>query len=100
MDEEVIELAEFHVDPGQVDRFLVVVGSVLHLIKDSVGCRDAQIYKVRERDGSVVLLVHWDSIASHLDGFRVSDSYGEWRAAISPYFVDDPSVVHLSRWSI
>lgn len=96
-DNNVIELAEFQVDPTEVDRFLATIGKVLHLITESSGCQGVRIYRVHEHAGSVVLLVEWDNLAAHLEGFRESDSYKQWRAAIGPFFVADPRVVHLTR---
>ncbi len=37
------------------------------------------VYPAAEIDGQYLLLVEWQDIASHRDGFRRSDRYAEWR---------------------
>jgi quinol monooxygenase YgiN len=42
-----------------------------------------------------VLLVEWDSIEAHLENFRDSDRFPQWRALIGPYFDGAPQVEHF-----
>jgi heme-degrading monooxygenase HmoA len=42
-----------------------------------------------------VLLVEWDSVEAHEQNFRASDRFGQWRAAIGPFFARQPHVEHF-----
>jgi quinol monooxygenase YgiN len=42
-----------------------------------------------------VLLVEWESLQAH-EGFRESERFSRWRAAIGPYFATPPRVEHFA----
>ncbi|MCI2975260.1 MAG: hypothetical protein MP439_04180 [Ferrimicrobium sp.] len=52
--------------------------------------------RVHEDKSTFVLLVEWERIGDHLEGFRRSNAYAQWRTLISPFFDGDPVVIHLS----
>jgi quinol monooxygenase YgiN len=41
-----------------------------------------------------VLLVEWERLEDHLDGFRGSPAFRSWRAAVGPHLAADPRVEH------
>jgi heme-degrading monooxygenase HmoA len=43
-----------------------------------------------------VLLVEWDTIEAHEDGFRTSERFAAWREKIGPYFASPPVVEHFT----
>ncbi|MHB8189510.1 MAG: putative quinol monooxygenase [Ferrimicrobium sp.] len=96
----VIEVAEFVIQPGTQDRFIDAVRGVLPLITTSPGCLGARVSTVLEDLDHVVVMVEWVDLDAHLVGFRESDRYPQWRAAISPFFADSPRVIHLEEIAI
>ncbi len=49
-----------------------------------------------ESPSRFVLLVEWDSVADHENNFRATDRFGQWRAAIGPFFAGPPLVEHFT----
>ncbi len=62
---------------------------------DSVGFRGARLLSGIENGDRLVLLVEWDRLEDHLDGFRGSPAFGRWRELIGPYFAAQPAVEHF-----
>ena len=49
-----------------------------------------------ESPSRFVLLVEWDSVEAHLDNFRGTDRFAQWRGAIGAYFAVPPLVEHFT----
>jgi heme-degrading monooxygenase HmoA len=92
----VIELATFHVVSGKEDEFALAYSTARPLLVGSAGCAGAVMHRVHEDKSTFVLLVEWERIEDHLEGFRRSNAYAQWRSLISPFFDGDPLVIHLS----
>lgn len=92
----VIEHAILHMDPSRLDEVDTALTSAVDLIRPNQGCLGLRLGKSIENIGDYVLLIEWESVEAHTEGFRNSESFNEWRATISPYFVATPEVDHLS----
>ncbi|NBV27027.1 MAG: antibiotic biosynthesis monooxygenase [Actinobacteria bacterium] len=44
-----------------------------------------------------VLIVKWDSVEVHMEGFRTSPLFEEWRAATHHFYSEKPHVIHYSE---
>jgi heme-degrading monooxygenase HmoA len=49
-----------------------------------------------ERPSIYVFTIRWETLADHVEGFRNSDLFGEWRAIIGPHFASPPLVEHFA----
>lgn len=47
-----------------------------------------------ERPQTFLLLIRWASLSDHVDGFRNSPQFVQWRQLLGPYFADSPVVEH------
>jgi len=47
-----------------------------------------------EDDHRFLLLVRWDTLESHTEGFRGSPQYQEWRAILHDFYDPFPTVEH------
>jgi heme-degrading monooxygenase HmoA len=43
-----------------------------------------------------VLLVEWDSVEAHLQNFRATERYVQWRELIGDFFANPPLVEHFT----
>jgi quinol monooxygenase YgiN len=48
-----------------------------------------------EHPSTWLLLVGWDSVEAHTVGFRQSEGFTRWRAAVGPFFAAEPTVQHF-----
>lgn len=67
------------------------------LIAASPGFGGLEVRPAAEAPGQYLLLVRWDSIASHRDGFRKSDRYAAWRALLHGYYESMPDVTYFEE---
>lgn len=43
-----------------------------------------------------LLLVEWDSIEAHIDGFRTSNKYQDWKRLLHRFYAPFPTVEHFT----
>lgn len=66
------------------------------LITAAPGCESARLLRCIELPSTYLLLVEWESLEAHTEGFRGSPVFAEWRRIIGPYFDGEVEVVHYS----
>lgn len=90
----VLEIAEFSIKPGQEQAFTAAYREAIALIEVTDGFRSARMTQGIETPTRFVLLIEWDTLEAHTEGFRQSDRYPRWRELISQHFADAPQVQH------
>ncbi len=88
----IVEHALLQVRTGEAAAFEVAMARARPLIAASPGFLGIEVRPAVEKPGLYLLLVRWDSIADHRDGFRKSDRYEQWRALLHPFYDPMPSV--------
>ena len=92
----VLEVALIDVAPGQEEAFAAAYAKGHELVIGARGCRSVRMTRGIERPSRFVLLVEWDSVDAHEEGFRATELYTRWRALIGPYFAAPPLVEHFT----
>ena len=92
----VVEHALMAITPGDEDRFAAALDEALGVITSAPGCRSARVLRGVESPSTFLLLVEWDSVEAHTEGFRSSELFARWRALVSPFWVELPVVEHFS----
>ena len=62
------------------------------LIAASPGFIDIEVRPAVEVAGTYLLLVRWNSVADHRDGFRISSRYEQWRGLLHHFYDPMPEV--------
>jgi heme-degrading monooxygenase HmoA len=91
----VLEVATFDAKDGQADQFAAAYATARQYLESSPGCRSVRMTRGVESPNRFVLLVEWDTLEAHTEGFRGSDLFTQWRATIGPYF-DSAHVQHVT----
>ncbi len=91
----VLERAVITVRPGTEAAFAAAFPEARAVILSADGCNSARLLRGIESASSFLLLVEWDSLAHHMEGFRNSPLFAEWRAILGPYFAEPPVVDHF-----
>lgn len=91
----VLEQALLHVRTGQEAAFEAAMRGARPLIAASPGFLDIEVRPAVERSGLYLLLVRWESIAHHRDGFRQSERYEEWRRLLHGFYEPMPDVIYF-----
>ena len=92
----VLEVALIDVSPGQEDMFAAAYQRARPILAGTDGCRSVRMTRGRESPSRFVLLVEWDSVEAHLENFRNTDRFTQWRGHIGPYFAEPPRVEHFT----
>jgi heme-degrading monooxygenase HmoA len=93
----ITEHAILRVRSGQAVEFEAAMVKAQPLIAASPGFIDIEIRASCEEPNCYLLLVKWKDIASHRDGFRKSDRYGEWRALLHHFYDVMPEVSYFGE---
>lgn len=93
----ILEAAFLQVRPGQSDAFESAFREAQLIISSMPGYRSHELQRCIEREGEYLLLVRWDSVAAHEEGFRKSPGYQKWRALVHHFYDPFPSVFHYEQ---
>ena len=91
----ITEHALLEVIPGQEDAFLEAMDRAKVHIAGSPGFTSLRVERCVERPSCFLLLVEWERLEDHTEGFRGSAAYQEWRAALHHFYDPFPVVEHF-----
>src|SRR4029453_11755017 len=91
----VVEVALIDVLPGQEDAFAVAYRVGHPILATTPGCRSVRMTRGIASASRFVLLVEWDSVDAHLENFRNTERFAQWRALIGQHFATAPVVEHF-----
>jgi heme-degrading monooxygenase HmoA len=80
--------------PDRESAFEADFAKAKSIIAASPGFLKLRLSRCLETPGRYLLLVEWDSLAAHTEGFRGSPAYEEWRALLHHYYDPFPVVEH------
>lgn len=92
----ILERAELPVIPGREAEFEAAFAGARHLPAEIEGFRSLRLVRGVESPSLYVLLIEWDSVEAHEQGFRRSPQYAEWRAALHHFYDPFPVVEHFT----
>ncbi len=91
----IIEHALLQVRAGEEAAFEAAMAEATPLIAASPGFIDIEVRPAAEQAGTYLLLVRWESISHHRDGFRKSDRYEQWRGLLHRFYDPMPVVTYF-----
>jgi heme-degrading monooxygenase HmoA len=97
LSESVLEVAVLDVRPGRSEAFETAFQEAQALLAASPGYRRHELRPCLERPDVYLLLVWWDSLESHTEGFRGSPGYAKWSALLHDFYDPFPTVLHYER---
>ncbi|MBC2667607.1 putative quinol monooxygenase [Novosphingobium piscinae] len=89
------EIAALTIDPAQAGAFEAAVAAARPHFEGDPGCLSFRLERVIEHPGEYRLVVGWTSVAAHMEDFRQSPAFQQWRALAGPFFTAPPSVIHV-----
>ncbi|MCA1007616.1 antibiotic biosynthesis monooxygenase [Rhodococcus hoagii] len=90
----ILEHAPLQVKPGHADHFEAAFAQAKRIISAMPGFRRLSLSRCIERPDGYLLLVEWDTLEDHTEGFRGSDEYQEWRRLLHHFYDPFPTVEH------
>lgn len=90
----VLEVAILHVKPGLQSEFEAAFSKAQRIISSMEGYVSHQLQQCIERQGQYILLVNWERLEDHTEGFRGSEQYREWTRLLHHFYDPFPVVEH------
>lgn len=88
----IVEHALLQVKPGKDEAFQQAMREARTLIACHPGFQSIEVRRASEQEHQYLLLVGWDKIESHRDGFRKSPEYETWRSLLHDFYDPMPTV--------
>ncbi|MBC1513978.1 antibiotic biosynthesis monooxygenase [Listeria booriae] len=96
----ILESAMLQVTQGDTDSFEQDFKVASAYISSIPGYIDHELHKCLENETDYLLLVRWETLEAHTEGFRQSDAYLEWKQLLHHYYNPFPKVKHFTRIKI
>ena len=96
MQNKILEVAILDVKPGQQNDFQQAFATAQNIISSMPGYIDHQLQKCLEKENRYILLVNWEKLEDHTEGFRKSAEYQDWKALLHHFYDPFPEVEHYS----
>ena len=90
----VLEVAILDVRRGSGEAFEAAFAEAQRIIASMAGYQRHELRRCLEHADRYLLLVWWDSLESHTEGFRRSPEYEHWRQLLHHFYDPFPTVEH------
>jgi heme-degrading monooxygenase HmoA len=91
----ILERARFQIQPGAEAAFEQAFETARTVISQASGYHSLRLLRGIEHPSEYLLLIEWDSVADHMEGFRRSELYERWAELLKPHYAAPPEVEHF-----
>lgn len=91
----VLEHARFRITVEKQDEFEAAFAGARHHIEGAVGCRRVSLRRSVDQAGTYLMEVDWARLEDHVVSFPGTEAASAFLAAIGPYIVGEPDVIHF-----
>ncbi len=88
----IIEHVHLSIKSGQSEAFFEAFEQAKHIVYPMEGFNAVQLIRHVTDPHHYILMISWDEIENHTEGFRKSDAYQEWKALLHPFYDPMPTV--------
>ena len=92
----ILEVAILQIKSGMTTAFESNFNKAKSIISSMSGYQSHALQKCIEDDHKYILLVNWDTLEDHEEGFRKSAQYQEWKALLHHFYDPFPTVDHFT----
>lgn len=92
----ITEHALLPVVPGREEAFEQALAEALPIIAAVPGFGGLTVSRGIESPSTYLLLVAWDTLEDHTEGFRGSPEYARWKALLHAFYDPFPVVEHFT----
>ena len=95
----ILEVAVLNVIPDETSEFEAAFAKAQNIIASMPGYISHELQRCLEVQNQYVLLVRWEKLEDHTEGFRGSAQYQDWKAALHHFYDPFPTVQHYESVS-
>lgn len=93
----ILEVAMLQVKPDLTNEFETNFKIASKLISQMKGYVHHELQKCVEEESKYILLVKWETLEDHTQGFRGSKAYLEWKSLLHHFYDPFPVVEHYTN---
>lgn len=90
----ILEVAVLNIRPGRAEEFESAFGKAQAIIASMPGYVGHELQRSLETPDRYILLVRWQTLEDHTQGFRQSPQYLEWKRLLHHFYAPFPTVEH------
>lgn len=90
----ILEVAVLNIRSGHSVQFEETFCQAQQIISSMPGYLSQELQKCVEAEDKYILLVRWQTLEDHTEGFRKSREYQEWRRLLHHFYDPFPIVEH------
>jgi heme-degrading monooxygenase HmoA len=90
----ILEAVALHIRSGQSAPFESAFREAQSIIASMPGYISHELQRCLEHADQYLLLVRWESVAAHEEGFRKSGQYQDWKKLLHHFYDPFPTVLH------
>ncbi|NER82229.1 MAG: antibiotic biosynthesis monooxygenase [Leptolyngbya sp. SIO1D8] len=92
----ILEVAVLDVIPGREKAYEAAFSEAAKILQSMPGYQSHELKKCIEKENRYILLVGWDTLEAHTEGFRQSAEYQQWKALLHHFYDPFPTVEHYA----
>lgn len=92
----ICEVAILDIKPPLLPQFETAFAKASAIIASMTGYKSHQLQRCIEKENRYILLVQWETIEDHTEGFRKSKEYEQWKKLLHHFYDPFPVVEHYS----
>jgi quinol monooxygenase YgiN len=92
----VVEYIRYTVPPANAEGFFAAYQKAGEVLDADPHCLSYEVAQGVEQPEHFVVRIEWDSVGGHEQGFRASPRFGEFFAAVKPFFADIEEMKHYA----
>jgi len=96
----IVEVIRYQIAEGQEAAFEDAYGQAQQYLMDSPHCLGYQLTRCLKHRSRYLLLIRWDSVDGHLQGFRGSPAFQGFLALVAPFFKQVEEMEHYEPTGI
>ena len=93
----ITEIALLNIKTNESDSFEKAFEKAKVIISSMKGYIEHELLKCMEEADKYLLVVRWETLEGHTEGFRKSEGYKEWKALLHHYYDPFPTVEHYKK---
>lgn len=91
----IVEHGVLPIRPGREADFEAAYATARPLISAQPGFLGISMSRSIESPSQYLLLVQWESVEAHTEGFRKSPEFEQWRALLHEFYESPPVIEHF-----
>jgi heme-degrading monooxygenase HmoA len=94
----ILELVILDVRGGEAEEFEQAFEEAKPIVAASPGFEHLELRRCVETPNRYVLLVGWETLEDHMEGFRKSPEFERWRELLHHFYEPFPTVEHFTEY--